>query len=125
MYKIFVAIEASILSDSPIAWFDLDRLVKIASGKCQRMQRSVVRFGEPFSHKRVVWQMAIVASRDLVMAGFLPGIKMGLHDMAVGTSIGVVHKIRHPSTIVESEQAQPKWNPNGNEGHQGHPANCS
>jgi hypothetical protein len=94
MYKIFVAVEASILCDSPIAWLDLDRLVKSAGGEGPRVQRSVIRFGEPFADKRVVRQVAIVAGRYTVMTGLLPGIKMSLHDVAVGTGVRVVGKIR-------------------------------
>jgi hypothetical protein len=103
VHKIFMAIETGILCDLPIAWFDLDRLVKTAGREGQRMQRSVIHFGKPFADKRVVRKMAIVAGRYAVVTRFLPGVEMSLHDVAVGTGVGIVGKIRHSTSIIEGE----------------------
>ena len=39
---------------------------------------------------RIRWRVAVVAGRDVLMAGFLPAIELFVHHMAVGTSDGIV-----------------------------------
>jgi hypothetical protein len=102
MNKLSMTMQASLLSHSSIARFNLNRFRKISSCKGQRMKETIVRLGNPLSQK-VVGQVAIIASRDGVMAGILPGIKMRLHDMAIRTGLGVVGKIGHSTAIIERE----------------------
>src|SRR5690606_35105662 len=48
--KIAVAMQARVLGHAAIARLDLNRLVKITGGKCQRMKEAVVGFHDPFAN---------------------------------------------------------------------------
>ncbi|QDS94159.1 hypothetical protein FF011L_29370 [Roseimaritima multifibrata] len=105
MNKVFVAIDASALRDASITRFDLNRVLIVAQGECQRVEKSVVRFSHPFANE-VVGQMAVVANRDMMMTALLPRIHVVLHDMAIHTGLWVVAQIAGSVAISESEHAK-------------------
>ncbi len=105
MNEISMTLNARPLSNSAISRLDLNGLMKLPGCKRPGMQHSVVGFRKPFPKERMR-QMAVVAGRDCMMAGLLPGVIMGLHHMTVGASLGVIGKVGGSATIAESEHPQ-------------------
>ena len=100
--EFLVAIDASMLYDVAVAWLNLNGILIVASGKRERMEESVVRFGDPLAN-RMVGQMAVIACRDCVMAGFQPRIVLRLHHVTVRARLRVVAQIGVPFTVSEGE----------------------
>jgi len=106
VYKIFVAVDTSVLSDPLVARFDLNRVVVILERKGDRMKEAVVGLGYPFTYE-IMGQMAVVAARDMMMTTFLPRVKMLLHHVTVCTGLRIVAEITGPLTVTESKDARP------------------
>ena len=77
------------------------------------MPPAIIGLGNVFSDK-VVGQMAVHAQRRLVMAGFLPGIELGPHDMAIGADLGLCTDVREPLGIMKGIHDDPDEYPNQN-----------
>lgn len=107
MYEIAVAADASILRDFLIAGLGLDRVVVVVERECHRMEKPIVCFCNQVAGK-FVRQMAIVADGDMMMAALLPGIKMVLHHVAVGTRLGIVTKVTGSLAVSERERTDPR-----------------
>lgn len=73
------------------------------------MTEAVLGLGHIFS-KKIVGCVTIIADGHIVMAGFLPAIILFLHDMAIGTRLGIVRKIRKAACIVKCVPPQPETN---------------
>jgi hypothetical protein len=65
--KVVMAVQTRVLCNASVPLFDLDRFVEITSGERERVEESVVRFGEPLASE-VVGEMAVIAGRYAVMA---------------------------------------------------------
>src|SRR5262245_19501082 len=89
---VLVTPAAGVFGDTPAASLHLDRLVKFAGGKGERMKESMIGFGEIFGNE-ARRSMAVVASGHGAMAGFDPAIEMVLHDVAIGAGLGIVAEI--------------------------------
>jgi len=81
-----------IFGNAQASTLDLDRFVKLARGKGERMEESMLGFGE------ILWdksgrRMTVVAGRDRSMARFDPAIEMVLHDVTVGAGLGIVAQV--------------------------------
>ena len=113
MYKILVARNARALRDSFVAGLYLDRILEIAQCECQRVKKSVVRFGDPFSDC-VVRQVAIVANRNVVVAGMLPRVEMLLHNMAIHARLRIVTQVTGALAVTKCERAQSDKNTDQN-----------
>ncbi len=84
-----MAIKAGILCDQPIARLDLNGLVELAGGKRDGMEQAVVCLRQPLAQK-IMWDMTIVASRDMVMARVGPRVQMALHHVTIGARSRIV-----------------------------------
>lgn len=104
MHKVLVTMDAGVLGDAFVAWFDLDGVVIILQRKRQRVEKAVVSFRYPFAHE-IMRQVAIVACRGMVVAALLPGIEMVLHHMAVRTRLGVFAEIAGTLPVAERKGA--------------------
>jgi hypothetical protein len=102
MHSCGMAINARALGDAPVSRLDSDRFVKILECERQRVKKSIVGLGHPMADE-VVGQMAIVASRDVLMAGVLPGIVVTLHDMAIRARLWVAAQIAGAFAIAKRE----------------------
>lgn len=105
-----MTVQASVLSHAPVARLDLDRLVEIFEGKGQGVKEAIVRLGHPLSDE-IVWQMAVVAPRHMVVTGILPGVVMLLHDVAVDTGLRIVAQVAGALTVAEGEDSDTAENP--------------
>lgn len=77
------------------------------------MPPAIIGLGNVFPNK-VVRQMAVYAQRRLVMAGFLPGIELGPHDVAIGANPGLCTDVRESLGIMEGINADSDEYPNKN-----------
>lgn len=102
-----MAIQAGTLSHAAIAIFNPDRFRKISGRKSQRVKQAVVGLGDPFA-KKIVRQMAIIATGDRMVAGFFPRVVVRLHDVTVRAGLGIVGKIGSAATVIEGEHSQPE-----------------
>ena len=109
MNKVLVAIDAGALCYALVARLDLNWIAVATERECQRMKKSVISFGHPFAD-RMMWQMAIVADRDMMVAGVLPRIEMLLHRVAIDTRLRIVAEVAGALAIAECERAKPKQN---------------
>ena len=69
--KVAMTADAGVLQDAGIARLDLDGFVKVHKGKALRVPESVVGLGDVLRNE-IVWQMAIRASRRLMVPALLP-----------------------------------------------------
>lgn len=69
------------------------------------MKEPVVRLGNPFARK-VMRQVAIIASRHVMVAAFLPGVKMLLHHMTVSTRLRIVAEIAGTFSVTERKDTR-------------------
>lgn len=75
--------------------------MKILKRKTFRMPISVVGLGDVFFDK-AAWQMTINARGGRVVARFLPGIELRLHDMAIGARLWVGAEIGKSFRVMKS-----------------------
>jgi hypothetical protein len=92
VYEIAVAGDAVVLKDSTVLFVDLDRLPEVLHRESAGMVPAVFGLRYVFVHE-IVWEVTVHARGDSVVTCLLPGVKLGLHDMAVGTRLGVLGKI--------------------------------
>lgn len=109
MHELAVTGNASTLSDAPIAFFDLNWIFESTGRERQRVKETIVGFRYPFADV-VMWQVAIIADRHMVMAGVLPRIQVFLHHMTVDARLRVVAEIAGTFAVAESERAEPNKN---------------
>lgn len=107
MDKVLVARNASALRYPSIPRLDLDRVLEVAGCERQRMEESVVGLGDPFANE-IVWQVAVVANGDVVMAALLPRIHMILHHMTVDAGLWIVAHVAGTLAISEREHTDPR-----------------
>jgi hypothetical protein len=101
-----VAPEAVALEDARVPRADDDRFMEILKSEALRMAVAVVGFSEILGDQ-IMGQVAIHADGRGVVAGFLPGIILRPHDVAIHAGFGVFAEIRKPLGISEGEQADP------------------
>jgi hypothetical protein len=89
MRDVLMTLATGAFGDEAAAFLNLNRLMKFAGGKCERMKKAVLGFGEVFRDQSG-WCMAVVAGRDRAMTGFDPAIEVILHDVAISTGARVV-----------------------------------
>jgi hypothetical protein len=110
MHQAFVAAEAVLLENGPASFGQDDRFMKILECESRRVPEAAVRFGEILPYKRM-GQVALNAYRDRVMAGFLPGVEFGLHDVTIDAGTRIRAEIGEAFGIMEREQADAQQNP--------------
>ena len=71
VYEVLMAVDAGVLRDEFVARFDLDWVVIVVQRKGDRVEQPVIGLGDPLAHE-VMRQVAIVASRHMMMAALLP-----------------------------------------------------
>ena len=104
MHDIVMTFTACAFGDTAATILDLNRFVKVASGKSERMKKSVFRLGE------VLWNEAgrrvtIIAGGNGTMTRLCPAIEMVLHNMTIDASLRIVAEIRSTFGIDESVAA--------------------
>lgn len=104
MREIGMAMATVVFNDFSVVVVDHDWFVEVLRGERQRMKEAISPFAEPLTHK-IMRRMAVIASRDMVMGGLVPGVKMVLHDVAVCARLAFRRKIRSAFCIVEGEHA--------------------
>jgi len=87
-----------------------DRFVKILQRECFGVEETVFSFGEPLGQE-FVGKMAVDAGRGGVVAGFLPGVELRLHDMAIHARLGVGTEVRETLSVPERKEAKPEDDP--------------
>ncbi len=100
-----MTVQASILGHLAISWFDSNRLGKVPGRKGEGVKKAVVRFGDPLAHL-VRLQMTIIARSDRAVAGFHPGVVVGLHDVTVCACAGIILEISSALSIPECEHTE-------------------
>ena len=104
VHHIRMAMKTRALRHPPIARFDLNWLMEVFQSERQRMKKTVVCLGTPLANK-IVWQVTVIANGHMLMAGILPRVEVILHNMAVGTCLGVVAQVTSPLPIAEGKHA--------------------
>jgi hypothetical protein len=66
MHGVGVAIQACVLRNSPISWFDLDGFVEVFQSERKGMVKTVVGLGPQFA-EQMMRQMTIVADGNMSM----------------------------------------------------------
>jgi hypothetical protein len=102
--EVLMAMQACALGHSTIPRLDLNWLVKVFECECQRMKEAVVGLGDPLTNW-MVWEVAIIAHRDMLMARILPGVVMALHDVTVDARRGVITEVTCALTVAKGEGA--------------------
>jgi hypothetical protein len=110
--KILMTANAVELKRSSVVRTNAYGLVKVHERKTLGMPKAVFRLGEVLSKERIVWDMAIVACRDCVVAGLLPAVEVIPHDVAVGAGSWIVAQIRQPLTVINRVAAGPQHDAN-------------
>jgi hypothetical protein len=106
MDKVGVAVGTVVVDDFDIKFFDRNHLVIGVERESGTVVEPVDRFREVLVHDIVVWAMAVVTTGNTRMGRVPPGVKLVLHDMAVGTGTGVARKIRQPFRLCECENRE-------------------
>ena len=102
-----MTMETIVLQDSLIPLPDKNRLVKVLKRECFRMQYTIFSFCEPFGYE-LMGKVTIYTSGHGMMACFLPGIELRLHDMTVHTCRRVTTEVGESFPIVERKDPQPE-----------------
>ena len=97
------------LGDAPVAWFDLDRLVKSTGRECERMEKAVVGLGDPFAD-RVVREVTVVADRNVPVARRKPGIVVPVHHMTVDAGCRVMTQVTRTLPVAEGKESNSRKN---------------
>lgn len=100
--KILMATAAGILGDSQVSFLNLQGFREIIQSECERMEKAVVHFCDPFA-QGVIGQMAIIADRHVMMARLLPSLVMVLHDMAIRAGLRLISEIAGSLPVSERE----------------------
>ena len=100
LYDIFVALQASALGDTVVAWGDDDLVRKALCGEGQRVEEAVDRLSRVLGDQPG-WRMTVIADRNLAMAGLHPALILCAHDVAVGASLRIIRKITRALGIPE------------------------
>jgi len=87
-----------------ILWRDNDGLVKVLKGESLGMVVAIFSLGQILPNK-IMGQMAVHTGGGGVVTGFLPGIKLRPHDVAIQTCLWIFTKVRQAFTIVERVSA--------------------
>lgn len=118
MNEVFVTVHAGTLRHPFVSRFDLNRIAVTTQRERQRMEKAVVSFRHPFAD-RVMGQMAVVADRDMMVAGVLPGIKVILHGVAIDARLRIVAEVTAALAIAEGERAKAEQNAQQQAKHHG------
>lgn len=111
---------ASLFGHCQIARFDLNWLVKGASGEIKRMPKAIRCFGRILGNEPSR-RVAIVASRSEAMRRFQPAIILLVHHVTVRTRSGVIGEVRSAFGIDEGVSANADSNAHrGGHHHQLH-----
>lgn len=84
---------------------DADGVWVVASSKGQAVIPAVDAFDDVFLGKGV-GRVAAVAGCHILVAGMVPALELGAHDVTVQTGFRVVGKIGQPLGVVKGECAQ-------------------
>ena len=101
-----MTVTARRLGDPSVQFGYLDRLVKSASGEVVGMPKSVPRFSRVLPDD-VVRSVAVITSRDRLVARLQPAAVLILHYVAVGTSERVVAHVRVTLAVPKCIHAYP------------------
>jgi hypothetical protein len=102
MNYIAVAFTARVFRNLTVKITYLYWLMKVARGKCQRMVVSIDCLNQVFV-KESFGRVAIIAGRNIFMAGLYPTVVMIIHDMAVSAGHGIIKHVRSTVRVNESE----------------------
>jgi len=86
---VLVTPAAGVLGNSVVELGDLNRVGIVATGEIKGMPETVIGLHRIFANE-VVRGVAIVAGGRRMMARLHPGFVLCLHDVTVGTSLGIV-----------------------------------
>ena len=100
---ILMALNAVVLQDAAVLFFDHDWFMKILQCESQRVVITVFGFGYVFGDERV-GEVTVNADRHGVVTRLLPGVVLRIHDMAVYTGFGVSTQIRQTFGILKCKQ---------------------
>jgi hypothetical protein len=98
--ELAVTIDAILLQDSAVFFFDLNGLVKILEREPFGVVVPVLGLCQVLVKERV-GEMAIDTRRDGVVARFLPRIVLRLHDVAIRASLRVGAEVREPFRVLK------------------------
>ncbi len=100
--EILMATPTGLLGDAKISLLDLQGLGEIIQCESEGMEKTIVRFRDPFA-QGMVWQMAVITDSHMMVARHLPGLVMVLHDVAVRTGLGQISEITGTLSVAEGE----------------------
>ena len=87
--NITMTMPARPFGDPLVGRTDLYIIREPTGGKGQRMMKAIGCFHQIFA-KEIVGRMAVVADRNVLMAGLNPTVQILLHDVTVGAGFGGV-----------------------------------
>jgi hypothetical protein len=102
-----MALEAGSFRNGQVGGFNVDRFMEVLGGEGPGMPKPVAGLGHIFPHP-VGRGVAIIARGHMTVAGFVPSIILGLHDVAVDTGLGIVGKVRVPPSVKKGESPYPQ-----------------
>jgi hypothetical protein len=105
MDQVLVAGKTVFLEDPRVGPLDHDRLVKVLDRESLGVVPAVVGLGEILAEE-AVRKMAIDTVGHRMMAGLLPGVELGLHDMAVHARPGIGTEVREAFCVEEGIASQ-------------------
>src|SRR5262249_26988471 len=100
MNDVGVALDAVLLHVSGAPRFDADRLREVLQCEPLRVPEAVLRLCQVLASK-IVWDVAVVADGDGMVARLLPAVVMLAHDVAVDARLRVVAEVREALGVAE------------------------
>ena len=102
MDEFAVAIDTTRLQNAAVFLFDLNGFVKVLKRESLRMVVSILSLRHVFAEE-IVGEMAVDTRCDGMVAGFLPGVELRLHDVAIRAGLGVGAEVGQSFGVLKSE----------------------
>src|SRR5262245_36186107 len=114
-----VAAQTVVLQDLAVARLDADRLLEVLQREALRVMPAIARLGGVLG-EHGVWEMAVDARRDAVMARLLPAVVLRAHDVAVRARLRIGAEVRQALGVVKGEADEPEHRAGDDREHHGH-----
>lgn len=107
MSDVLVTSFTVVLKNSRVPRDDLYGFMKVLEGEGPGVTEAIVSLRYILPEK-IMGQVTVVAGSYRVMTTLYPGVKIGLHHVAVDARLRVCTEIGEPLSIIEGEGSQPE-----------------